>query len=285
MRRMIQVTLCTALAAALSASAMAQETRSDGEFTQTITLSEAQPTGDAPGNWTFGSQIFYLKDPFVGSSQEGFEASTMPNYMCPPCFYNGCLPDLMFQKVGTVCANSAHITGGWSFRCQINRHGGTRMYGSTGSPTTLNFDKPARRFGSYMGTNAGEGPDAQMDFYSPEGNLIATKTAFFSQNCEWRWNGWVSNVPIGRIVITGNNPFGGGFVMLDDMEYDPFEGGGCDPCDVNCDGAVDAFDIEPFIDILVNMTPGCSSCAADTNEDGTVDAFDIEPFIECLVGP
>jgi hypothetical protein len=62
-------------------------------------------------------------------------------------------------------------------------------------------------------------------------------------------------------------------------------GGGCDPCDVNCDGAVDAFDIEPFIDILVNQTPGCSSCAADANEDGVVDAFDIEPFISCLVGP
>ncbi len=62
-------------------------------------------------------------------------------------------------------------------------------------------------------------------------------------------------------------------------------GVGCDPCDANCDGAVDAFDIEPFINILVGGGPGCSSCAADVNADGTVDAFDIEPFIECLVGP
>ncbi len=62
-------------------------------------------------------------------------------------------------------------------------------------------------------------------------------------------------------------------------------GGGCDPCDTNCDGAVDAFDIEPFIDLLVNGGPGCSPCAADTDGNGVVDAFDVEPFINCLVGP
>jgi hypothetical protein len=60
----------------------------------------------------------------------------------------------------------------------------------------------------------------------------------------------------------------------------------CDPCDTNCDGVVDAFDIEPFIDLLVNPNPSpCSVCSGDTNGDGVVDAFDIEPFINCLVGP
>ncbi len=62
-------------------------------------------------------------------------------------------------------------------------------------------------------------------------------------------------------------------------------GGGCEPCDANCDGVVDAFDIEPFIAILTGGGPGCSSCAADANQDGVVDAFDIEPFIACLTGP
>jgi hypothetical protein len=62
------------------------------------------------------------------------------------------------------------------------------------------------------------------------------------------------------------------------------EGDSCDPCDTNCDGTVDAFDIEPFIDVLLGGS-GCSPCAADANGDGAVDAFDIEPFINCLVGP
>jgi hypothetical protein len=58
----------------------------------------------------------------------------------------------------------------------------------------------------------------------------------------------------------------------------------CDPCDVNCDGVIDAYDIEPFIDLLVgpNPTP-CSPCAADANGDSVVDAFDIEPFVNCLI--
>jgi hypothetical protein len=63
--------------------------------------------------------------------------------------------------------------------------------------------------------------------------------------------------------------------------------GGCafDAADANCDGAIDAFDIEPFIDLLVNPSPTpCSPCAGDVNGDGTIDAFDIEPFIDCLLG-
>ena len=57
----------------------------------------------------------------------------------------------------------------------------------------------------------------------------------------------------------------------------------CDPCDMNCDGAVNAFDIEPFLDLLFGPKPQpCDVCTGDTNGDGTVDAFDIEPFLECL---
>ncbi len=62
------------------------------------------------------------------------------------------------------------------------------------------------------------------------------------------------------------------------------EVGGCEPCDANCDGTIDAFDIEPFIAILTGG-PACSACAADADGNGVVDAFDIEPFIACLTGP
>ncbi len=58
----------------------------------------------------------------------------------------------------------------------------------------------------------------------------------------------------------------------------------CDPCDANCDGVIDAYDIEPFIDLLVGANPvRCSSCAGDTNGDGVIDAFDIEPFVNCVI--
>ena len=56
----------------------------------------------------------------------------------------------------------------------------------------------------------------------------------------------------------------------------------CDPCDMNCDGAIDAFDIEPFLDLLFQGPPPCAECTGDVNGDGVIDAFDIEPFLECL---
>ncbi len=92
---------------------------------------------------------------------------------------------------------------------------------------------------------------------------------------------------IRAIDLYGGEPGSGGITAMyfDDIGVFPEGGGcGCDPCDTNCDGTIDAFDIEPFIDVLLGG-PGCSSCSGDTDGSGTVDAFDIEPFINCLVGP
>ncbi len=63
------------------------------------------------------------------------------------------------------------------------------------------------------------------------------------------------------------------------------------PGDLNCDGALDAFDIEAFIAALLDPQgyaarwPDCSRALADANEDGSIDAFDIEPFVALLIGP
>jgi hypothetical protein len=60
--------------------------------------------------------------------------------------------------------------------------------------------------------------------------------------------------------------------------------------DLNCDGAFDSFDIEPFILALFDpgeyakRYPDCDINSADINGDGSVDAFDIEPFLELLFG-
>ncbi len=61
--------------------------------------------------------------------------------------------------------------------------------------------------------------------------------------------------------------------------------------DMNCDGVLDAFDIEAFITALLDPNgyasqyPNCERLNADINQDGAVDAFDIEPFVTLLVGP
>ena len=49
--------------------------------------------------------------------------------------------------------------------------------------------------------------------------------------------------------------------------------------DVNRDGVVDFFDIQPFIDVLA---ANGSQAEADIECDGDVDFFDIQPFINIL---
>ena len=60
--------------------------------------------------------------------------------------------------------------------------------------------------------------------------------------------------------------------------------------DMNCDGAVDFFDIDPFVVALLarptyeTAFPNCSHNLADLNGDGVVDFFDIDPFVGALTG-
>ena len=59
--------------------------------------------------------------------------------------------------------------------------------------------------------------------------------------------------------------------------------------DLNCDGAVNNFDIDPFVIALTDpgaygeQFPSCRIENADVNADGSVNNFDIDPFVECLV--
>lgn len=56
----------------------------------------------------------------------------------------------------------------------------------------------------------------------------------------------------------------------------------CDPCDTNCNGTVNQFDIVPFVKAVTTHT-GCSPCTGDVNGDGTTNTFDIGGFLNCLV--
>ena len=60
--------------------------------------------------------------------------------------------------------------------------------------------------------------------------------------------------------------------------------------DMNCDGLLNAFDIDPFTLALTSpsdydaLHPDCNPMLADTNDDGVLNAFDIDPFVELLTG-
>ncbi|MGE0481468.1 MAG: dockerin type I domain-containing protein, partial [Phycisphaerae bacterium] len=61
--------------------------------------------------------------------------------------------------------------------------------------------------------------------------------------------------------------------------------------DANCDGVVDNFDIDPFVQALTSPEtyaidyPDCDRTrACDINGDGAVDNFDIDAFVQLLIG-
>ncbi len=61
--------------------------------------------------------------------------------------------------------------------------------------------------------------------------------------------------------------------------------------DLNCDQAVNAFDIDPFVLALTSPDeyaaayPDCDWLLADVNNDAAVNAFDIDVFVAALTGP
>lgn len=59
--------------------------------------------------------------------------------------------------------------------------------------------------------------------------------------------------------------------------------------DTNCDGAVDNFDIDPFVLAIVDPDgyavafPACSTSHGDVNGDGVFNNFDIDPFVDLIL--
>jgi len=88
----------------------------------------------------------------------------------------------------------------------------------------------------------------------------------------------------GQMRVWGGADLGGRVDMGAD-EYGSFAYG-----DLNCDGTVDGFDIQPFVLALTNPAgygkayPQCRAKLADVNFDGQVDGFDIQPFVRLLTG-
>ena len=61
--------------------------------------------------------------------------------------------------------------------------------------------------------------------------------------------------------------------------------------DVNCDGAINNFDIDPFVLAITDPDgydaayPDCSWTNADVNMDGSINNFDIDSLVTLIIGP
>lgn len=150
---------------------------------------------------------------FNGVQSEGFEGLPFGFFASHPVFGNT-------GVVQTIDGSgSLNITSSWSFFGVVFARTGSHFMGSAGALPEWVFDTPAQRFGGYFTTNSGT-DGAVAFFYDEANNLLGSMDVTAPANNSWVWNGWeTTGVGIKRVVIDGNNPFGGGFIMHDDMEY------------------------------------------------------------------
>jgi hypothetical protein len=183
--------------------------------------------------------------PFTGALSEGFE--TQPTGMFTMCISGG-----VFGGAATLCTptgSGAHITGGWSFQCQISPHSGTRLYGSggatSGGGTEYTFPGGAvDRFGGYFGMNHSGGPDITVSFFSGS-MLVNSQVVPMVVNCQWNWLGWdLTGLGVDRIHIKTNHS-STGYIMMDDMEADP--GSGCPTPTIYCTAKTNSAGCVPAI--------------------------------------
>jgi hypothetical protein len=74
------------------------------------------------------------------------------------------------------------------------------------------------------------------------------------------------------------------------VDMGAYEFGSAAAGDVNCDGLVNGYDIDPFVLALTDPAgyaaafPTCDMRTADLNYDGAVNGYDIDPFVAVLTG-
>lgn len=120
-----------------------------------------------------------------------------------------------------------------------------------------------------------------------------------------RWNGTIWQ-PLGAGVSAGPNGtnvyafaqyqqklvVGGAFQLAGTLPAQNWAlwGDYCPSGDVNCDGLVNNFDIDPFIMALLDPAvyqqhyPNCDILNADFDRNGRVENFDIDPFVALILG-
>jgi len=144
---------------------------------------------------------------FTGYSTEGFEDGLTPGgHPSPVEIFGGrCSMDDSFSHT-VVITNSRPGSGG-----TVTPFVGDWMGGTTTGDTIFEFADPVTDFGTYITTNAAVG-DGTITFSDASGALIGT-LPLTVEPVTWGWQGWHSDTPISRIVMTPNSGLGWGLIF------------------------------------------------------------------------
>lgn len=153
-------------------------------------------------------------DPFTGDRSEDFSSFMGGQGNLPSLEIFGGDVTLMAGAGGSVKVEFSSLRGG---DLVIPRSPQT-MVGHF-LPMNWNFHTPIVQFGGYFENNS-RFDDIIVDMYDAQNQLIGSVVATAPKDAQaWTWNGWRSDIPIHRIVTTGNDvDFFNGFVWYDDME-------------------------------------------------------------------
>ncbi|MBL8880973.1 MAG: hypothetical protein JNG88_17805 [Phycisphaerales bacterium] len=131
-------------------------------------------------------------------------------------------------------------------------------------------------------------PYLTVGFLWRNGEFTLT-TELVPSGFEWRLVNPVAINNAGQIACTGIHSIETWRVRA--FVLTPPECRGFPRGDANCDGAIDNFDIDPFVDALTNVDRYAAEhgacnwlCNLDINRDGVVNNFDIDPFVMLLAG-
>jgi hypothetical protein len=157
--------------------------------------------------------------PFTGAQSEGFENG-------PQVIFLPCVPQRVFNNTADLCTpgnSGCHTTSGWGFYCSIYPHSGARLFGSAGGYAEYTFDTPVQRFGGYFGNHTPDPSFGTVILFDVNNNQLFSGPINTPNDCIWHWGGWDAGTTGGKIkraAIYGAPQFGGGFELMDDMEYD-----------------------------------------------------------------
>lgn len=151
---------------------------------------------------------------FSGSATEGYETQAA-NFYTSFSILGG---------LGTAnqlggSGQGLNVTTGWSFFFFVGPHSGNQMMGGAACNYSFNFATPAQQFGGFFATNADIAGGVAV-FYDSTGTQIGGPEVLSAPQGQWQWNGWEYAGGISRVDIIGNNQFGG-FIMSDDLQYNP----------------------------------------------------------------